>query len=129
MYHAYLVGLQWRNDPDSMDLGSLRNIVEMVEKMGINSMDAYLDDLEKPLVEATRYAAKYCMPIIAHKFVIRQFYLEKHQMWFNEMTLSEYMERVQSHFDRETHAIGAIFHDSTMQKILSVRGCLGIAPF
>mmetsp|Transcript_8938 Transcript_8938/g.17871 ORF Transcript_8938/g.17871 Transcript_8938/m.17871 type:complete len:753 (+) Transcript_8938:243-2501(+) len=85
-----------------IDTSLVKNVVELYEAMGMGTLDAYNQDLEVPLLEATR-----------------QYYAGKREDWINDST-PDYLIKAEDALNEEKNRVNSYLNSSSEQKILRV---------
>jgi cullin 1 len=99
---AILEFIQKERESQIIDTSLVKSIVELYEAMGMGSLDAYNQDLEIPLLEATR-----------------QYYAGKREDWINDST-PDYLIKAETALTEEKTRVNAYLNSASEPKVLRV---------
>eukprot|EP00574_Skeletonema_japonicum_P002825 CAMPEP_0201715338 /NCGR_PEP_ID=MMETSP0593-20130828/1536_1 /ASSEMBLY_ACC=CAM_ASM_000672 /TAXON_ID=267983 /ORGANISM="Skeletonema japonicum, Strain CCMP2506" /LENGTH=740 /DNA_ID=CAMNT_0048204801 /DNA_START=36 /DNA_END=2258 /DNA_ORIENTATION=- len=86
-----------------IDKTLVKNIIELYEQMGMGSLDSYTNDLEQPLLDATR-----------------AFYGRKREDWIARDSTPDYLIKAEKALVEEKERVGAYLNSATEPKLRSV---------
>ena len=100
--NAILQLIQNERDSQIIDTSLVKSIVELYEAMGMGTLDAYNQDLEAQLLEATR-----------------QYYAGKREDWINDST-PEYLIKAEDALTEEKNRVNSYLNSASESKLLRV---------
>uniref|UniRef100_A0A7S1VSX6 Cullin family profile domain-containing protein n=2 Tax=Grammatophora oceanica TaxID=210454 RepID=A0A7S1VSX6_9STRA len=100
---AILALINSEREGEIIDKSLIKSIVELFESMGMGSLEAYVADLETPLLESTR-----------------EFYGQKRQEWIATDSTPDYLIKAEVALNDERTRVGDYLNASSETKLLKV---------
>jgi len=103
MARALLDKVDCERKGEVIDRSAMKDGVNLFIEMGLNSLNAYLNDFEAPLIKETQ-----------------QFYKLESAKWINEDSCPDYMRKAEDRLVQEQNRAEAYLHHSTEPNLISI---------